>query len=53
MTLKLRKNTPSSNGILTEVQNTVGGVLHPLTNEQVDSNFSLLNVAVKVEEMLM
>ena len=50
MTLKLRKNTPSSNGILTEVQNTVGGVLHPLTNEQVDSNFSLLNVAVKVEE---
>ena len=50
MTLRLRKNTPSSNGILTEAQNTVGGVLVPLTNEQVDTNFSSLNVEIKTEK---
>ena len=50
MTLRLRKNTPSSNGILTEVQNIVGGVLVPLTNEQVDTNFSSLNVEIKTEK---
>ena len=50
MTLRLRKNTPSSNGILTEVQNIVGGVLVPLTNEQVDTNFSSLNIEIKTEK---
>lgn len=50
MSLLLRVKTPSNLGVLAESINIVDGVSKPLTNLEVDTNFNVLNVAIKTEE---
>jgi hypothetical protein len=50
MSLVLRTKSPVTTGYLPESSNLVAGLSAPLTNLQVDTNFSVLNHAIKDEE---
>lgn len=50
MAIVLRVKSTSTDGVLVEQQNLLGGALSSLTNLQVDTNFTQLNKAIKDEQ---